>query len=157
MPKPASSKKSDQKPSKKRLPEKQEKPLKDTKVKHAPPVASKDLIVKAEVNFGVVCNFNLFPESSSSELRADSQPLKAPAHETKTKIKVTSPYFSCTLYVYPTLLKSATSKKNSPAKPATSVKNQKVENHRLVHLVSHPLPRPRGNSPVTSRAGATIP
>lgn len=61
MPKPVSTKKSDQKPSKKRLPAKQEKPLKDTKVRHAPPVSSKEIIAKAEANVWVVRSFLLFP------------------------------------------------------------------------------------------------
>ena len=61
MPKQAQTKKSDQKPSKKRLPAKQEKPLKDIKVKHAPPVSSKDIIAKAEANVRAVHNFPLFP------------------------------------------------------------------------------------------------
>ena len=56
MPKPVNTKKSDQKPSKKRLPAKQEKPLKEIKVKHAPPVSSKDIIAKAEANVWVTRN-----------------------------------------------------------------------------------------------------
>ena len=60
MPKPTSGKKSDQKPSKNRLPAKQDKPLKDVKVKHAPPVSSKDIIAKAEANVRVIRGLLLF-------------------------------------------------------------------------------------------------
>lgn len=60
MPKQPSAKKSDQKPSKKRSAAKQEKPLKDIKVKHAPPLSSKDIIAKAEANVRVIRNFHRF-------------------------------------------------------------------------------------------------
>jgi hypothetical protein len=61
MPKQTDTKKPDQKSSKKRLPAKQAKPLKDTKVKHAPPVSSKDIIAKAEANVRVIRTLLPFP------------------------------------------------------------------------------------------------
>jgi hypothetical protein len=61
MPKLANSKKSDKKQSKKELPVKQEKPSKEIKVKHAPPVSSKDIIAKAKANVWLICLFLCFP------------------------------------------------------------------------------------------------
>lgn len=55
MAKQTNAKKSDQKPSKKLPHAKQEKPPKDIKVKHAPPVSSKDIIAKAEASVRVIC------------------------------------------------------------------------------------------------------
>lgn len=55
MPKQTNAKKSDQKPLKKQRHAKEEKPLKDIKVKHALPVSSKDIIAKAEANVRVIC------------------------------------------------------------------------------------------------------
>lgn len=61
MPKSANTKKYDHKPSGKWQPVKQEKLLKDVKVKHAPPVSSKDIIAKAGANVRVICGLLLFP------------------------------------------------------------------------------------------------
>lgn len=77
MPKPTNGKKSDQKPSKKRLPAKQEKPLKDIKVKHAPPVSSKDIIAKAEANVRVIRALLLFPADQLPLLRLPNPPSRS--------------------------------------------------------------------------------